>query len=118
MSGSVGELRLARVADPFPLPSETTMPRMSFKPAPPPRGRAVSVYLPAEALKLVQPWIAGRARSARIGAILGRYADAAVRRPQLTVEEAGILVQLLPPLAGMRDINALALPHFPCWAEG
>ena len=89
-----------------------------FKPAPPPRGKAISIYLAADALKLVQPWITGRACSARIGAILGRYADAAVRRPQFSLQEAAVLVRLLPPLPGMRDISALWAELLDCAREG
>jgi hypothetical protein len=72
-----------------------------------PRGRRLSIYVPYHVFAAVQPWAAGRARSGRIAAIIGRYADTAARRPDLNLYEAGILVQLLGPLAGMRDVSAL-----------
>ena len=85
------------------------MTSMCFKPARR-RGQAISIYMDADALALVQPWIAGRARSARVSAILSRYADVVVHRPQLTIREAGVLGQLWGPLAALDDVGGL-------WAE-
>jgi hypothetical protein len=81
-----------------------------FRPAPPPRGRAVSIYLPARAHRLLKPWAGGRQRSARLAAILDRYDAVADHRPTLDIHEWAVLVQLLPALASVRDISAL-------WAE-
>jgi hypothetical protein len=86
------------------------MTSMLFKPAPPPRGKAISVYLPARAHRLLKPWAGGRQRSARLAAILDRYDTMAHRRPALDIHEWAVVVQLLPALAGVRDIGAL-------WAE-
>ncbi len=82
----------------------------TFRSAPPPRGRAVSVYLPARAHRLLAPWSSGRQRSARLAAILDRYDALAGHRPRLDLHEWGVVVQLVGGLAGMRDISAL-------WAE-
>src|SRR5688500_9333177 len=81
-----------------------------FRPAPPPTGKAISIYLPARAHRLLRPWAEGRQRSARLAAILDRYDAVTDRRPALDVHEWAVVVQLLPALAGVRDISAL-------WAE-
>jgi hypothetical protein len=81
-----------------------------FRPAPQPRGRACSVYLSARAHRLLAPWGGGWQRSARLAAILDRYDAMADRRPALDIHEWAVVVQLLPALAGVRDISAL-------WAE-
>jgi hypothetical protein len=81
-----------------------------FTPAPPPRGQQLSIYLPAHALEVLRPWAAGRQRSSRLAAIVERYDAVADQRPQLSKAEWGIVVQLLGPLATMRQVGAL-------WAE-
>jgi hypothetical protein len=75
-----------------------------------PRGQQLSIYLPAHALELLQPWAGGRARSARLAAILDRHAAITSHRPALSLQEWGLVVQLLGPLAAMREMSAL-------WAE-
>lgn len=77
-----------------------------FKPASPPRGKAVSVYLPARAHRLLRPWEGGRQRSARLAAILDRCDALAGRRPALNRHEWVVVAQLLGGLAGMRDLSA------------
>ena len=86
------------------------MTSMFLKPASPPRGKAVSVYLPARAHRLLAPWAGGRQRPARLAAIIDRYDALAGRRPALDVHEWGVVAQLLPPLADMRSVSSL-------WAE-
>ena len=81
-----------------------------FTPAPLPRGQQLSIYLPAPALGLLAPWVGSRQRSARLSSILDRYAELADHRPELTLAEWGVVVQLLGGFARMRDASRV-------WAE-
>jgi hypothetical protein len=80
----------------------------AFTPAPPRRGTALSVYLPAAALDLLEGWSGGRQRSARLAAILDRYAAIAMSRPpELSEAEMAIVRRLVPPLSGMDALSSL-----------
>jgi hypothetical protein len=58
--------------------------------------------MPAHALGLLNPWASGRTRSARLTAILDRYDAVADHRPELSLQEWGVVVQVLGALATMR----------------
>jgi hypothetical protein len=87
-------------------------PALVGSPAPAPaRGRQLSVYADERTLDLLEPWAAGRRRSARLAAILERYDTlAAARRPKLDLHQWNVVLHLLPPLAAWRDAARL-------WAE-
>jgi hypothetical protein len=70
----------------------------------------MSIYAAADVLDAIEPWSGGRMRSARLAAIIDRYTALADRRPELDLAEWGIVVQLLGPLASVRDAGRL-------WAE-
>jgi hypothetical protein len=86
----------------------TTMPM--FRPATPPRGHACSVYLGPDAHALLAPWGGSRQRSAKLGAVLSRYGELADHRPEFTIQEWAVIVQLLGAFATLRDLSRL-------WAE-
>jgi hypothetical protein len=86
----------------------TTMP--TFRPAPPPRGRAVSIYLGPSAHALLAPWTTGRQRSGKLCAIVDRYAELSDHQPEFTLQEWAVIVQLLGGFATLRDLSRL-------WAE-
>ena len=82
----------------------------TFRPAHHSRGRALSIYLPAHTLKLVQPWAASHTRSARVATIIERYDGLISHRPALDLAEWGIAVQLIGPHASLHRVGTL-------WAE-
>ena len=81
-----------------------------FTPAPPPRGHACAVYLSAACHKFLEPWAGSRQRSAKLGAVISRYLELADHRPELTIQEWAVIVQLLGAFATLRDLSRL-------WAE-
>jgi hypothetical protein len=87
------------------LSSPAAKSRAAFTPAPPPRGQQLSIYLPAHTLGLLAPWVGSRQRSGKLSAIVDRYAGLADHRPELTLAEWGIVVQLLGPFARVRDAS-------------
>lgn len=83
---------------------------MSFTPGRA-RGRQLAIFLPADALALIDPWTSARQRSARLAAICDRYGELTGQRPAgLDLHEWATAVQLLGGLASMRDVGRL-------WAE-
>jgi hypothetical protein len=91
---------------------DTLTPAFAGSPAlAPARGRQLSVYADERTLELLEPWAAGRRRSARLAAILERY-DALVtgRRPELDLHQWNVVLHLLPALSAWRDAARL-------WAE-
>jgi hypothetical protein len=67
-------------------------------------GRRLSLYLGADALELLEPWSADRLRSARLAAVLGRYATLVrQQRPDLEPEEWAVTTQLIGELASIHD---------------
>jgi hypothetical protein len=91
---------------------DTLTPALAGSPAPAPaRGRPLSVYADERTLALLEPWAAGRLRSARLAAIIERY-DALTRSrvPALDLHQWNVVLHLLPPLSSWRDAHRL-------WAE-
>jgi hypothetical protein len=85
-------------------------PALAGSPAPA-RSRRLSVYADERTLELLEPWALGRQRSARLAAILERYAAlTSSRRPELDLHQWNVVLHLLPPLAAWRDAARL-------WAE-
>jgi hypothetical protein len=91
---------------------DTLTPALAGSPASAPaRGRQLSVYADGRTLALLEPWAAGRLRSARLAAIIERY-DALTRSrvPALDLPQWNIVLHLLPALSSWRDAHRL-------WAE-
>jgi hypothetical protein len=91
---------------------DTLTPVLAGSPAPAPaRGRPLSVYADERTLALLEPWAAGRLRSARLAAIVERYeALTRSRVPELDLHQWNVVLHLLPPLSSWRDAARL-------WAE-
>jgi len=84
--------------------------RAVFTPAPPARGRQLCVYVSSAANRLLEPWASNRQRSAKLGAVISRYSELANHRPEFTIQEWAVIVQLLGAFATLRDLSRL-------WAE-
>jgi hypothetical protein len=84
--------------------------RAAFTPAPPPRGKQVAVYLTPAANRLLEPWAGSRQRSGKLCAIVDRYVELTDHRPEFTLREWAVIVQLLGAFASIRDLSRL-------WAE-
>jgi hypothetical protein len=72
-----------------------------------PRGERLSVYADGLTLDLLEPWTAGRQRSARLATICARYDALARQRPDLRLEEWAVVVQMLGRLASMQEARTL-----------
>jgi hypothetical protein len=72
-----------------------------------PPGRRLSVYATLDVLELLEPWAAGRQRSARVATICSRYGSLASQQPGLTLAEWGVVAQLLGGLATLDQAKTL-----------
>jgi hypothetical protein len=76
----------------------------------PARGKQAAIYLSAAAHKFLEPWASSRQRSAKLVAVLTRYSELVDHRPEFTLKEWAVIVQLLGAFASIRDLSRL-------WAE-
>ena len=86
--------------------------RATFTPvAPTPtRGKQVAIYLSPAVHEFLEPWASSRQRSGKLCAIVDRYSELVDHRPEFTLQEWSVIVQLLGAFASFRDLSRL-------WAE-